>query len=261
MIDVQTISSQKSPWRDVPPQLGKVPAKWVHPLIKSDDLLPFAMLPNRQSAVIPMDEDGKLLVTPGEHSEYWAECEAIYAELKGRGRITPKTLAAQIDYAGKLSSQLPLAPKRQRTLVLHPHSGDLMRGARSRSGDAVIGSTLYYFAVGSAQEAAYLVALLNAPTLRKAFEQARESGRHFSAHPWRKVPIPRFNADDPRHLRLANACIEGERLAAREIRRWEDPIIRQVGASKRLRSLFESTGLNAELNAAAAALLPDHAIS
>ena len=259
-IHVQTVASQKKPWRDVPPQLGQVPAHWVHPLIKSEDLLPFAVLPDRQSAVIPMDEDGRLLAVPDEHSTFWADNESIYAELKGRGRHTPKTLAAQIDYAGKLSSQLPLAPKRDRTLVLHPHSGDLMRGARTRPGEAVAGNTLYYFAASSAQEAAYLVALLNAPALRKAFEQARESGRHFSAHPWRKIPIPRFDAKDPCHLRLANACVRGERLAAREIRSWNDPVIRQVSASKRLRELFESAGLNSELDAAATALLQNHAI-
>ena len=260
LINIQTVASQKAPWRDVPPQLGEVPAHWVRTLVKSEDLLPFAVLPNRQSAIIPMDEEGRLQAVPGEHSALWAESESVYSELKGRGRSTPQTLATQIDYAGKLSSQLPLVPRRARTLVLHPTAGDLMRGARARPGTAVIGHTLHYFWAESAPEAAYLVALLNAPALTVAFEQARESGRHFSAHPWRKIPIPRFDADDPRHLRLVNVCVQAERLSAREIRRWRDPFVRQIGASKRLRSLFSDTGLSTELSKAAAALLPDHAI-
>ena len=260
LINIQTVASQKAPWRDVPPQLGEVPAHWVRTLVKSEDLLPFAVLPNRQSAIIPMDEEGRLLAVPGKHSAFWAECESVYSELKGRGRSTPQTLATQIDYAGKLSSQLPLVPRRARTLVLYPTAGDLMRGARTRPGTAVIGHTLHYFWAESAPEAAYLVALLNAPALTIAFEQARESGRHFSAHPWRKIPIPRFDADDPRHLRLVNVCVQAERLAAREIRRWRDPIVRQIGASKRLRSLLSDTGLSTELSKAAASLLPDHAI-
>lgn len=259
-IDVQTVASQKAPWRDVPPQLGKVPTHWVHPLIKSEDLLPFVVLPDRQSAIIPMDEDGRLLAVPDEHSAFWADNESIYAELKGRGRSTPQSLATQINYAHKLSSQLPLVPRKAKTLVLYPVAGDLMRAARTQPGSAVVGHTLYYLAASSAREAAYLVALLNAPILGRAFEQARESGRHFSAHPWRKIPIPRFDASDPRHLRLANACVRGERLAAQASRSWNDPTIRQVSASKRLRSLFENAGLNSELNAAAAALLPNHAI-
>ena len=258
-VRIQTVASRKASWRNVLPQLGEVPGHWIQPLIKSEDLLPFAVLLNRQSAVIPTDAHGALLPSPGDNCEFWAQCESIYAQVRGRGSSIPRTLAAQINHADKLAAQLPLAPGKSRTLVLHPAAGERMRGARTHPGSAIAGDSLCHFSARTEDEAAYLVALLNAPVLSPAFAQARESRQHLSA--WRKIPIPRFDAADPCHLSLANACLKAERLVAQEIRNWSDPVIRQVSAAKRLHSLFESAGLNSKLNAAAAALLPNHAIA
>ncbi len=67
----------------------------------------------------------------------------------GRNESPQEQLGGHL-HADGLSSQLPLAAGRARTLVLHPIAGDPMRGARARPGPAVLGNTGYYFLASSA---------------------------------------------------------------------------------------------------------------
>ena len=73
-----------------------------------------------------------------------------------------------------------------------------MRAARVAMRDEIANDTLYHWRAGSEGEAAYLVALLNAPALGQAFVDARRSGRDFHTHFWGKVPIPRYDKNNVR---------------------------------------------------------------
>ena len=133
-----------------------------------------------------------------------------------------------------------------------------MRGARSQPGSFVVDDTLYYFNAASAGEAGYLTALLNAPCLSRAFRESRTSGRDFHQHPWRTIPIPRYDAADEVHRELARLCNRAERTT----RIWlcqQTARYGQVAASSRIRSLLNEQGILGAIDRAAAILLPEHA--
>ena len=254
---VTTTRSRNEPWDDIDSQIGDVPVRWLRALITSNELLPFAIRPSLQTAIIPTDENGKLDTHGATDNKFWADLDALYRELRGQGRNTPRTLIDRIDYGRALSNQPP-SPGKRPTVVLQPASGDIMRGARVPPGTAILQDTIHYFQARTSDEAAYLVTLLNAPCLTRAFAESRTSGRHFKNNPWRAIPIPRYDRTDPTHRRLATLCKRAERAAASWISSAPIPH-GQVAASTRIRQLLTEAQIHFSIDEAARHLLPDHA--
>ena len=258
---VVTARSQHPPWRDIDPQRGEVPKEWVRDLVISKAVLPFAVSPTALVlAVIPTDETGRLHPRPSERSSFWGSLNLSYERKKGAGKSTPNSLLARIDYGSELSAQLQLTGNR-RTTVVYPSSGDIMRACRLRPGKEIIDATLYRLNASGANEAAYLVALLNAPCLSPAFAESRDSGRHFHLHPWRRVPIARFDQSNPTHVGLARLTVRAERIAVTWLARPEiqSAGLGQVGLSSRIRDLLHEKGVFAKIDRLARKILPDQA--
>ena len=258
--DSRTITTKRSkndPWSDLDPQTGDVPATWLRDLLTSNELLPFAVRPTLQTAIIPTRHDGGLDALAASQNPFWSDLDAIYRELRGQGRHTPPTLLERIDYNHALSNQFARRGKRS-TVVLQPASGDIMRGARVPPGFAVIQDTIHYFRARTSDEAAFLVALLNAPCLTRAFAESRTSGRHFKNNPWRAIPIPRHDPANPVHRRLVTLCKRAERASSFWLAA-ASPTYGQVAASKRIRALLCETGPFLSINQSVRAVLPDHA--
>ena len=253
---VTTARSNKEPWNAINPVTGEVPAHWVRRLLTSNELLAFAVLPDLPQAIVPTDARGRLLGDPAAQSAFWGELDDYYSEHRGQGRNTPKTLIGRIDYLRQVAAQLqPL--RIHKTLVLHPTSGDIMRAARIAPGTAILQHTIHYLRARSPDEAAFLVALLNAPRLNHAFLQSRTSGRHFTNNPWRAVPIPRYDKTDRSHRRLAALCKRAEQAAEEWISEQTRPF-GQAAASTRIRRLLTEGQILASIDDAAAQILPDH---
>ena len=252
---VTTASSDKGKWKSLRPQTGAVPQHWIRPLLTSNQLLPFACMKEAPRAIIPTGDDGSLDDRPGDN-RFWARLDRLWNQNRGKGRGTPGTLLQQINYSGKLSAQLGWRGS-ERTLVLHPASGDIMRGARTQPRHAVLDSTTYYADMPEPEEAAYLVSILNAPTLTRAFAQSRTSGRHFHQNPWRAVPIPRYDGANDLHRRLARLCERAEEIAEDWLR---DAPGRhgQVGASKRIRERLTEERVFDRIDELVRKILPDH---
>ena len=119
----------------------------------------------------------------------------------------------------------------------------------------------FRFIVRNSNEAGYLVALLNAPCLERAFYESRESGRHFQLHPWRNVPIPFYNSHNELHGRLADLCNLAEEIADSTMRETlrDSPELGQVGLSKRIRTAVFDSDVGVEINELAAEVLPAQA--
>ena len=251
----------KAPWKTLESQRGKVPIDWVRTIYTSSEVLAFSILPNLAQAILPISEN-KVLPHPEERSKFWQRLEEKYEIHRGIGAGTPKTLISQLDFAGKLSSQQGVLT-RQRRMVLYPGSGDIMRAARVAGGTGFVDSKLFWFLVRNTYEAGYLVALLNAPCLRQAFFESRESGRDFHTHPWRKVPIPRYDNQNDHHRRLAELCGTAEQTADMTMRKAlkDKPELSQVGLSKRIRSAVFDTDVGLEINELASKVLPAQARS
>ena len=136
-----------------------------------------------------------------------------------------------------------------------------MRAARTHPGEGVADSTLYWYQALTSDEAAYLTVLLNATCLQHAFTCARESGRHFHLHPWRKVPIPRYDETVPLHREIAALCTRAEKIADRTVRSELEtaPQRGQSSLSKAVRNALANDGIDAEMDECARQLLPKQA--
>ena len=251
---VTTIRSNKPPWKVVQPRTGELPTHWLVPLLTSKQLLPFGIAPaGPETVIIPCSEDGELLsVETARQTSFWAELDDLYHEFRGMGSNTPKNLIAQINYAGKLSAQLPLRSQ-SGYLVIYPTSGDIMRAAHVSAGMAAMGSTMYRRTVDSVTEARYLVAVLNAPCLEKAFLQSRRSGRHFHKNPWRFVPIAAWDEGNSIHQDLAVLA----QLAEETVVTMDLPG-GQVAASRRIRERLTENGILGKIDSLVRRILPKH---
>ena len=136
-----------------------------------------------------------------------------------------------------------------------------MKACRVRPGRAIVDDTLYRYVAANAPEAAYLVGLMNADCLTDAFSESRSSGRDFHLHPWRRIPIPRFDRTEPDHMALARLTERAERT----IERWLSELaarsrrLGQVALSTRARELLRTNGIADEIDAVARRVLPRQA--
>ncbi len=108
-------------------------------------------------------------------------------------------------------------------------------------------------------EAGFLVTLLNAACLNRAFSDSKESGRHFQLHPWRKIPIPKFDQCNRQHGHLAELCTKAEELAQMVAKNTLErkPKIGQVGISKAIRNELYSSEVGQEIEDIVAGLFPE----
>ena len=261
-VTITTARSSKRPWNSVPPQRGTIPGHWVQSLLRSNELLPFAFSTPAPRVIIPTSSIGGLHADPASDAQFWDELEGVWQEYRPTGNRSPETLLQQLDYNDKLSRQLPLPETEARTQVMHPKSGDIMRGVRVCPGTAIADSSTYRYNAQTPEEAAYLVALLNARALREAFSQSRRSGRDFHAHPWMRIPIPKFDPGNQHHLRLAALTEQAEDVVAS----WLDEnlpnpparIPSQPALSRRIRGALQAAGIMSAIDAEARRVLPDH---
>ena len=258
-IRVTTRKSTKAPWNGVKPRTIEIPKLWLIELCTSNSMAAFVA--STIKAIIPLDAAGSLLAPRDIEEDDWWLLDELYRSHAGAGKQTPKTLLDQMDHLRKLSVQLPLRPETQRKLVLYPKSGDVMRAARRRAGHAVIDHGLYWYRARNSGEAAYLTILLNAGCLQQTFSDARESGRDFHLHPWRKVPIPRYDKSVALHGKIAALCTRAEKIATKTVNEELEaaPGKGQVALSKTVRNALADAGVDAAIDTCARELLPDHA--
>ena len=260
-VRVTTRASSKAPWNSVEPRTIEIPRHWLVDLFSSDTVPSFTANSTRK-AIIPTDGDGNLLKEGDITEEGWLLLNDLYTAHAGAGKNTPSSLMQRIDYVGGLTAQLPLRRRgTRRNLVLCPKSGDIMRAARSHVGNAIADDTLYWYQARTSAEAAYLTVLLNTNCLQHAFTSAKESGRHFHLHPWRKVPIPRYDETIALHREIAGLCTRAEKIAVRTVTAdLEDaPRRRQISLSKVVRKALANDGIATAMDECARHLLPDQA--
>ena len=256
---IRTHPSQHAPWSDVKPQSGRVPSTWIRRVWTSPGVAAYA--PIRESHVlVPVDPGNRQRIHTRPEAEcgLWREMEEIYEVHRGRGRGTPRTLLGQIDYMHKLSTQ-PVENGHDLHIVLYPSSGDIMRALRVRPGEGIADSSLFWMTTASEEEAGYLVAVLNAACLREAFAQSRESGRHFQLHPWRKVPIPRYDVCSKAHRDLAALCTQAEAIAGKVVDETHArrPGTSQEAVSRAIRAVLADSRTGQEIETLARMVLPD----
>jgi len=252
-VRVTTKRARWRPWRDLGVLEGDVPAGWIRECVAAGDLVPY-LVRSSTRCILPLAGGG---LDPGRAANrFWRAASGLYEAHRGRGASTPRTLDGNIDYNGKLTRQLG----RSGDYVAYNKAGGAVYAARVTDGRRIMHDTVYYVGCRSRAEARFLTAVLNAEALRPALLQARRNGMDFAAHPWKTIPIPRYDGSSALHRRLAGLARRSEGVAAKACSGAAAGAAASPAlARKAVVAALRADGASGEIDAACAELLPRHA--
>ena len=241
-----TSNSHISHWVQFNGRSFDVPYSWLTPVVFSADLLCYCTKAEISQCIVPRDSSGLRLLNEAEANEepYWRKADTNYQDCRGIGKSTPQTLLQRIDHQKQLSRQLSTAKNKH--CVIYNGSGTFLRASLLPI-FSLIEHTCYRFETSSKQEAVYLMTLLNAETLQPYFRASRETDRHFDTHFWKKVPIPRFDGNNPDHRNLVRSGKQCE-IAAREVRDSLPAETGQIKLCKHIREELVQNGLSEKVD-------------
>ena len=254
-----TAPSSKRPWSDKGTLTGRdVPARWIREAAFSTNLFPFTLRRQLDKVVLPLSHDGGF-DEEADTNSYWVNAESVYQDSRGKGRNTPMTLWAQINFQDKLTRQTTTAADGEGLRkVIYNKSGRIGLRAARISPEKITNDTLYHLTCSTESEAAYLTALLNADCLQEAYRQSQKTRRHFDLHFWRTVPIPKYASRISTHRTLAMLCTQAEEIA-QSVRDSFPDNIGQIKMSSAIHEELRERGIAARIDAAARRLMPGQA--
>ncbi len=244
----------KAPWRTIEPPRGAVEAAFLRPVLLGESIAPFRVLAPL-CAVIPWDAEREELLdseqAAGRGYRRLARWLERTEELWEQNKRSTLTLLEQCDYYGKLSGQFPIAPIR----VVYTTAGTNLAAATVRDKTAVVDNRLYWAAAESLDEANYLCGLLNSAAVQAGAARYQSQGQ-WGARDFHKyvfnLPIPRYDAGDALHRRLADAAATAAEVADRVPEREGEYFTR---TRKRVRNALAEHGVAARLEKLAVELL------
>lgn len=246
-------TQEKPPWKHQPSLSGTVEKSVVRDVFLGESIAPYRPLTPRR-AVLPLTEDRIMTSTevdalPGA-STWWSDVEASWEA--GRKPSEKLPLLERFDFHGQLTSQLPVANHR----VVYSKAGTSLAAARITSSAAIIDHKLYWAVAQSADEARYLVAILNSAALLDRVRPLQAKGlfgpRDFDKYVFH-VPFPVYNHAIPEHAATAQLAKQAEETAAAvDLGRFT----KFTTARRKIRSALEADGLSKAIEEAVAKVLP-----
>ena len=212
----------KAPWKDLDltPITGQTVEKGhLFNLYLGETIAPYvtleplkALLPlKRGDGAIPTDVDGPGGIRLGglerRMRERWQTVSRLWEQ--NRALANRLNLLGQLDYMGKLSSQLEWRqnPGGRPVRVVYTKSGE-PTAALLEDSQTLIDHLLYWISCRTIDEANYLVAVINSDALQEAVKPLMSKGqfgaRDLHKHLW-KLPIPEFDPDSDLHGAIAEA--------------------------------------------------------
>lgn len=247
-------TQEKRPWKELPGVENKVEAEFLHPVLLGESILPYRVF-RPFEGVVPVTPKGEVLDAKaaadrgigGLHG-WMRKAEKVWKDNAESGDMT---LVGRWNYHNELGAQFPLAPLR----VVYAKAGTLPAACVLRDKIMVLDHMLYWTAPESEAEARYLVAILNSETARARVEKLQARGQ-FGARHFDKVmftlPIPRFDAKNALHQRLAKAAAKAEKIAAAASLPQN---VKFQRARRLVRDALAKAGISQEIDALVAELL------
>ena len=215
-------SQDKTPWKDL--DLTAITGQTVEErhlfdVHLGETLAPYvtlkplkALLPLKEGdTAIPTDHDGPGGIRMGglerRMRERWQRASRLWEENKALANNL--NLLGQLDYMGKLSSQLGWQQDAgdRPVRVVYTKSGE-PTAALLEDGEALVDHLLYWISCRTIDEANYLVAVINSDALQEAVKPLMSKGqfgaRDLHKHLW-KLPIPEFDPSEELHTIIAEA--------------------------------------------------------
>ena len=182
------------------------------------DPLKAALPVHRTTMTVPLNHDD---CKGNNHDACWLEVSELHPTMQRRWNNADemfreahenqaiKDLYDRLNYQKILTSQLEYlrgtTAGDETVRVAYTQSGQ-PTAAIIRDNSAIVDRTLYQTVCQSEDEARYVLALINSNALAAATAPFMPKGlygpRHFEKHGW-KLSIPRYDANDPLHLRLS----------------------------------------------------------
>lgn len=172
------------------------------------DLIPFH-LKSLRNVFLPLDGEFQLdieyLKKYPKAMNFYNDMNQIYQKNK---KITSdiETLFSNLNYWNKLTKQFG----NMAYLIVYNASGSKLKAAviENIETKVIIGSENYYFSTDSKEEAYYLAAILNSPSLSNNIKLIKSS-RHIHKRPF-SFPIPIYDENYNLHNRLAKLAMDCE---------------------------------------------------
>ena len=215
MVGITTKPSTKGQWAGVS-LTGVIEALALRPVLRAQRLEPFlgtadawyiapgAALGRHPNSALGADDEDFREMMPAA-AQLWEAAETVYEQR--RGATSRPTLWENLDYNGSLTRQLSAGGGR--TKVFYNKSGGVGANSRLRAcrgpASLLADDKCYWCVAENADEALYLIGILNADCLQDAWRESKTSRNHFDKNPLRHVPIPRFDPVDERHSKIT-AC-------------------------------------------------------
>ena len=171
-----------------------------------------ALLPlKRGDAAIPADDDGPGGIRLGGLERRMRQRWRIVSRLweDNKALVNRLNLSSQLDYLHKLSSQLVWQQDSEDrpVRVVYTSSGQPTAAILYDDAD-LVENLLFWVACKDADEANYLLAIINSAALYESVQSLMPKGqfgaRHLHKHLW-KLPIPEFDPEQRQHADIAAA--------------------------------------------------------
>jgi hypothetical protein len=232
--------------REMPPL--PVEKEFIYGVLTSAEVMPFCHLPPNL-AVLPITPAGNKyqVITREEaqrlghaHLAGWLkEAEDIWKSVRGE-KIGKMSLYQRLDYQHGIAVQDP----RVKFKVVYLTSGTYLAAAvidvekvlaeNPSLNGIIVESTLYHYGTDDANEAFYLVSVLNSSVLDELIKPMQSKGgfgeRHIHKKPL-EYPIPKYRPRDPIRRRLSELGRKASEIAQRAL----PQILREYGYDERLK--------------------------
>ena len=224
----------KEPWKslDLPALVGNtIEKEHLFDVHLGETLVPYATLTPLQ-AVLPVKRGVKIIETD-QNAPHGVVNSALGRRMRSRWSVISsewennkrlgdrRSLIQQLDYYGKLSSQLAWQDNQgDRPVRIIYNQNGVPTAARLNDYSAIVDYKLYWVTCGDIREANYLLAIINSDALYAAAEPLMPKGqwgaRDLQKHLWR-LPIPEFDGGDSLHVDVADAGREAAQGVEREL--------------------------------------------
>jgi hypothetical protein len=245
----------KAPWKDISLQ-GAVEAKYLYATLLSDDMLPFGW--RRLSLIVlPLNKEERRPVSYDEAdrnghtglAKWLSKADAHWQE----HRKSQEDLLSYLNWQNKITAQTPLGPYK----LLYNTSGTHLCACVVDTKEIVkvpiydlhvqgfvADTKTYWLETEAGDEAYYLAAVLNAPSVDefiKPFQtkgafgaQSGKGERDIHRRPFEVLPIPKYDPSDERHRALAALSRDCHEKVAAFVRALDEKTLSQrVGALRK----------------------------
>lgn len=194
---------------------GEVEDRYAHEALFSEHVVPFGTTGCRYLIAPLVNEvfvDPNTQPDSEEMRGYWNRVAGEYKTLTAGESGYTDSLVGYLDHLGKLTKQFGLREPGQQAVVYIAAGTQLCAAVVPAEAKLILDSTLYYYYT-TPDEAHYLCAIFNAPTLSRFFDEAcHTTGRsHFHLRPVENLPIPEFDPANSGHQKLSDLSQEAHR--------------------------------------------------